>query len=227
MAKKEIAFLQSLTRSHIDVRLSIVRDNIDRLRNFYDEGERHSTSRFNDLEKEVDHVPPEQRDDFQDFYAQELEEIVALEELKRNLSIVGLFTVLERFLRRTLRHLRDAGAPVEGCIRDMSLENMRDAFRKIGVLITEPNHVWHAIMGMKLVRNCITHYDGHPHKEMAKKLRDDYKIPVIDERWKPANGGNSETVSWRIELADEYFEKSADHVTRVCKRAARGHYKYM
>ena len=227
MARKVTDFLHSLTRASVDVRLSIVRDNIDRLRNFYDEGERHSTFRFNDLEKEVDHVPPEQWDDFQDFYTQELEEIVELGELKRHFSIVGLFTVLERFLRRTLRHLRKAGAPVEGCIRKMSLEDMRDAFRKIDVPITEPNHDWHALMGMKLVRNCITHYDGHPYKEMAKQLKEACKIPVIEEGWKQANGGKSEPDSWRIQLADEYFGKSADLVERVCKLAARGHYKYL
>ena len=227
MARKKEAARQSWRGVFVDARLSIMRSNIDRLRNFYEEGESHFTFGFKSLEKKVDHLTPEQWADLQDFYIQERYEMEELRELKRNFSIVGLFTVLERFLRHTLRYLRKAGAPVTGRIRGMSLGDMRDAFKKVDVLITEPNHVWHAIMGMKLVRNCITHYDGHPHKEMAKQLKEDYKIPLIEERWKPTNGGKSAPTSWRIQLADEYFGKSADLVKRVCRLAARGHYKYV
>lgn len=226
MARKGKATHRSWRAVFVAAQLSIMRINIARLKNFYDEGERHFNSRFKDLAQEVDHLTPEQWDDFQDFYIQERDEMEDLRELKRNFSIVGLFTVLERFLRRTLRHLREAGAPVEGHIRKMSLEDMKDAFKKIDLPITEPNHDWQAIMGMKLVRNCITHYDGHPHKEMAKKLKTNYKIPVVAERWKPTNGEESEPVSWRIQLADEYFGKSADLVERVCRLAARSHDKY-
>ncbi|MDE2926817.1 MAG: hypothetical protein OXT71_10510 [Acidobacteriota bacterium] len=208
----------------VAARLSIMRHNIGRLKNFYDEGERHFKRGFKDLEDEIAHLTDDEIEVFHLEYRDELED---LREIKRNFSIFGLFTVIERFLRRTLRHLRKAGAPVEGCIRKMSLEGMKDAFRKIGVPITEPNHDWHALMGMKEVRNCIAHYDGHPHKEMAKKLQCDYKIPVIEERWKPANGGKFEPISWSIQLADEYFGESAELVERVCKRAARGYSQFM
>ena len=126
-----------------------------------------------------------------------------LRELKRYFSIVGLFTVIESLLRRTLGHLRKLGAPVEGRIRKIYLEGMKDAFRKIGVPITEPNHDWHALMGMKSVRNCIAHYDGHPHKGWRTNYRTTTKSPQSksggDRR------GESEPVSWRMQLADEYW----------------------
>lgn len=224
MVRKKVAARQYWRGVFVNARLSIMRKNTDRLRNFYDEGESHFKRGLNDLEDEIAHLTD---DEIEDFYLEYRDELEDLREIKRKFSVVGLFTVIERFLRRTLRHLRKAGAPVEGCIRKMSLEGMKDAFREIDVPITEPNQDWHALMGMKLVRNCITHYDGHPEKEMAKRLKDGYKIPVIEERWKRTNGGKSEPVSWRIQLADEYFGESAELVERVCKRAARGHYKYM
>ena len=187
MPRKKVDSSRFGTQIVVAARLSIMRNNIGRLIKFYDEGERHFKTRLNDLEDEIAHLTD---DEIEYFYLEDRDEMEGLRELKRHFSIVGLFTVLERFLRRTLRHLRKRGAAVPGCIRKMSLEDMKTAFKDIGVPITEPNHDWHKIMGMKLARNCITHYDGHPYKEMAKQLKKDYKIPVIEERWKPPEGGN-------------------------------------
>ena len=226
MARKEVASRRFRTGILVNARLAIMRKNIDRLRNFHDEGETHFKTEFNKLEVEVDRLTREDWDEFGDFFIEQRYDLEELRELKRNFSIVGLFTVLEIFLRRTLLHLRKAGAAVEGCIRKMSLEDMRDVFKKIGVPIAKDNSDWQAIMGMKLVRNCVTHYDCHPHKKMAKQLKEDYKISVIEERWKWTNGEKSEPVSWRIQLTGEYFGKSADLVERVCKWAARGYFKY-
>ncbi len=209
----------------IDARLALLRIRIRTLRHFYVEGEEIFSRRFNELTKWMDDFPDDQMEGAVDFFVGERDDLEDLRELKRHFSVIGLFRVIEMFLRRTLRHLRNAGAPVEGRIRRMSLDKMKKAFRSIDVPITEPNDDWHALMGLKLVRHCIVHYDGRPPKEMAYQLRDAYGFPVIEKRWRRTKGGHDEPVAWKLQISNDYFEKSADLVERICGRAVRGYRK--
>ena len=88
---------------------------------------------------------------------------------------------------------------------------MKPAFKKIGVLIAEDNSAWQAILGMKLVRNCITHHGGRVDEEMAEKLKKNSKICVT----------NSEFPTRRMELHENYFRDSANLVERTCDRIAK------
>lgn len=209
----------------INARLDLLRMHIRTLRHLYVEGEEIFDRRFNELTKWMDELPDDQMEGAVDFFVGERDDLEDLRELKRHCSVIGLFRVIEMFLRRTLRHLRNAGAPVRGPLRRMSLDKMKKAFRCIDVRITEPNDDWHALMGLKLVRHCIVHYDGRPPKEMARQLKDAYGIPVIEKRWRRTKGGHDEPVAWKLQISDDYFGKSADLVERICGRAVRGYRK--
>ena len=125
-------------------------------------------------------------------------------ELNEHFSIVGLFTTFEVFLRNTLLTLHWPGPAMLKCIRWMSLAGMKKEFAKIGVPIVPPGHEWEAIMGMKEVRNCITHAGSRPEKERAKKLAS-YKIPIDRSK---------------MVLSDGYLPKSIDIVAGACNRIA-------
>ena len=92
------------------------------------------------------------------------------------------------------------------CIREMRFDDMKKEFAKLGVPITKPDRDWPAILGMKAVRNCITHVGGHPDKELAKKLAK-YKIPVDQSK---------------MVLPEGYFAECVDLVEDACKRIAKG-----
>lgn len=201
--------------------LKTARIQISTLRDFYDAGERYFASDLNRLEDRTGPLTDDRWEQIENFVRQRdvLEE---LRELKSHFSIVGLFTVFEIFLRHTLRALHWAGAAVPGCIRKMLWREMKRAFKEIGLPIPRPDANWKAIVGIKDVRNCIAHSRGRIYdKKMACKLKMDYVIPVIEEQWKPPKGEESEPSSWRIQITDRYFQKSADLVERACVRIAK------
>ena len=146
-----------------------------------------------------------------------------LRELKRNFAIVGLFTVLEMFLQRALLWFHWPAPAVPKSIRKelrdeikkkfakKDFDEMKPAFKEIGVPIAEDNSDWQAILGMKLVRNCITHHGARRAEEMAEKLKKDYKICVIV----------AEFPTRSMKLPKNYFRDSADLVERTCHRIAK------
>ena len=208
----------------IDALLNLTHSRISRLREFYDEGERHFNIENKDLEDRTAHLTQEEWDWGEEDLSIELRhEMEELRELKRNFSIVGLFTVLEMFLQRALLWLHWQGSAVPKGIRKelrdeikkkfakKNFDEMKPAFKEISVLIAEDNNDWQAILGMKLVRNCITHHGGRVDEEMAEKLKKDYKICVID----------AEFPTRRMKLPENYFRDSADLVERTCDRIAK------
>ena len=189
-----------------EVLLSFTDNRISKLRAFYDEGEMHFNIGLDDLKDQTDHLTSEEWDEFGDFYVEQRYEFEELLELKKHFSIVGLFTVFETFLRRMLRLLHHpADAVVVKRIMEMYLDDMKKEFSNLGVEITKPSCDWQAIMGIKEVRNCITHSDGRADKQRAKKLMN-YGI-LVDQS--------------RMVLPDGYFENSVDLVEAACKRIAR------
>ena len=205
----------------IEATLKIAQIQISMLREFYDAGERHFTSDLNRLEDRTDPLTDDQWEQIENFVGQR-DELEELRELKRHFSIVGLFTVFEIFLRHTLRQLRWAGASVQGCTRKMLWREMKRTFKEIGLSIARPDSDWKAIVGIKEVRNCITHSRGHINdKKTTYKLKTDYGIRVIEEHWKPLKGEKPEPSSWKIQITDRYFRKSADLVETACKRIAK------
>ena len=185
--------------------LSLTHNRISRLREFYDEGVRHFDIGLHDLEEQTDHLTSEEWDEVGDFYGKQRYEFEGLLELKRHFFIVGLFTVFEMFLRRMLLLLhRPVNAAERKRILWISVGDMQNKFSNLGVEITKPEPDWKLIVGMKEVRNCITHSDGRADKQRTKKLKR-YKIPVDQSK---------------MVLPDGYFEKSADLVETTCKRIA-------
>ena len=215
------------TKIFIHALLSLTRSRISILREFYDEGERHFNIENKDLEERTAHLTQEEWDwGDGDFSIELLHELEELRELKRNFAIVGLFTVLEMFLQRALLWVHGPGPAVPKRIRKelraeikkkfakMNFDKMKPAFKEIGVRIAEDNSDWQAILGMKLVRNCITHHGGRLDEEMAEKLeklKKDYKICVID----------AEDPTRRMKLPKNYFRDSADLVERTCDRITK------
>ena len=190
----------------VEALLSFTHNRISKLREFYDEGEMHFNIGLDDLKAQTDHLTSEEWDEFGDFYVEQRYEFEELRELKKHFSIVGLFTVFEMFLRRMLRLLHHpADAVVVKRILEMRFDDIKKEFSDLGVEIMKPSCDWQAIMGMKEVRNCITHSDGRADKQRAKNLVN-YKIPVDQSR---------------MVLPDGYFEKSADLVETTYKRIAR------
>ena len=201
----------------IEALLSRTEHRIGRLRDFYNEGEFNFDSRLRDLKDEADRLVPEQWDGLQDHYIDELYDLEELRELKRNFSIVGLFTVFEIFLRRMLTLIlvppgvKDRKALLERVQKKRwNLDDMKKKFREVGLPITEPNTDWNAIKRMNEVRNCITHHAGQPNKEMMLRLKK-INFPVND----------AEYPTRRMKLPPEYFEESAVIVERVCRRIAK------
>ena len=208
----------------INALLDVTHSRISILREFYDEGERHFTIENKDLGDRTDHLTQEEWDwGDGDLSIDRLHELEELRELKRNFAIVGLFTVLEMFLQRALLWLYWPGSAARKCLRKELLDEikkifakknfdeMKPAFKKIGVLIAEDNSDWQAILGMKLVRNCITHHGGRVDEEMAEKLKKNSKICVT----------NPEFPTRRMELHENYFRDSANLVERICDRIAK------
>ena len=201
--------------------LSQTEHRIGRLRDFYNEGEFNFDSRLRDLKNKVDRLTPEQWDDLQDHYIDEHDDLEELRELKRNFSIVGLFTVLEIFLRRMLTlilvppGIKDREALLTRVQKERwNLDDMKKKFREVGLPITEPNTDWNAIKTMNAVRNCITHHAGQPNKKMMRQLKK-INFPVNDAQY-PTR---------RMKLPPEYFEESAVIVERFCRRIAKGYRK--
>ena len=215
------------TKIFINALLSHTHSRISRLREFYDEGERHFNIENKDLEDSTAHLTQEEWDWGEGDLSIELRhELEELRELKRNFAIVGLFTVLEMFLQRVLRWIYWPGSAVMKCIRKelqdeikktfekKNFDEMKSAFNKIGVRIAEDNSDWQAMLGMKLVRNCITHHGGRLDEKMAERLKKDYKICVFD----------AEFPTRRMKLPENYFRDSADLVERTCNRIAKQGY---
>ena len=208
------------------------RARISRLRKFYKEGERHFKTEFNNLKEKTNHFTQEEWDSLGDFYIEEHHELEELRELKRNFSMVGLFTVFERFLQGRLRQLHRASPArpkrnsktFQFILRKLKLPprlcsarpkrdpfgRMTEEFSKLGVRIAKGDRDWQTIMGMAMVRHCIVHSGGRIDKKRAKKLAN-YKIPVVQ----------ATKHSWRIKLSDKYFEETAGAVERACKRIAK------
>ena len=212
--------------------LGHTRARISRLRKFYNEGERHFNTEFNNLKKKTDHLTQEEWDNLGDFYIEEHYELEELRELKRNFSIVGLFTVFEAFLQGRLRQLHRASPArpkrnpktFQFILRKLKLlprvclsrpkrdpfGRMTEEFSKLGVRIAKGDRDWQTITGMAMVRHCIVHSGGRIDKKRTKKLAN-YKIPVVQ----------ATKYSWRIKLSDRYFEETAGAVERACKRIAK------
>ena len=189
-----------------EVLLNLAQSRISRLGDFYDEGERHFNIEIKDLEDKTAHLTQEEWDWGEGNLSIELRhELEELRELKNHFSIVGLFTAFEMFLRRMLLLLHHGDTAMLECIRKMRFDDMKEKFPPAGVDITKPEHDWKSIVGMKKVRNCITHSDSRPDKKRAKDLAN-YDIPVVQSKMK---------------LPDRYFKKSSDLVERVCKRIAK------
>ena len=189
-----------------EVLLNLAQSRISSLGDFYDEGERHFTIENKDLGDRTAHLTQEEWDwGDGDLYIELRHELEELRELKRHFSIVGLFTAFEMFLRRTLLLLHHGDTAMSECIRKMRFDDMKEKFSSIGMPIADPGADWKAIMGMKEVRNCITHSGSRPDKKRAKDLAD-YDIPVVQSKMK---------------LRDGYFKKSSGLVERVCKRIAK------
>ena len=130
-----------------------------------------------------------------------------MRELKRHFSIVGLFTVFEMFLRKTLQELYLAGADVPKQQPNLhKIHKMKEIFKAAGVPITEPDHDWNSIKKLQAIRNCITHLDGRPDKKPVQKLKD-YNCHVSEGVW--------------MELPARYFEENADLVERICERIVK------
>ena len=168
----------------IEASLRLTKIRVSRLRDFHDEGEAHFKLGLKDLETEADLLTPEDWDEFGEFLIEQRDDLEELRELKRNCSVVGLFTALEMFLRRALLSLhrptsavpkqiwKELRAETKKKFSNKSIDEMKGAFNKIGVPIAKDNPDWQAIMGIKLVRNCITHYGGRPDEEMAEKTKE-------------------------------------------------------
>ena len=188
----------------IEIPLILAQRHISGLRSFYDEGEMHFNIGVNDLKDETDHLTPEEWNNGEDCYLGQRDDLEELRELKRHFSIVGLFTVFEKFLQDTLQQLRWAGAAVRkrNPKERWFLGEMKEIFAEIGVPITKPDRDWNAIKRMEAVRHCITHLGSLPNEEMVDTLAG-YNFRVREGVW--------------MELSDGYFEKSADLVERVCK----------
>ena len=203
----------------INALLSLARTHIRGMKDFYDEGESHFTSELKRLEERANSLTDDEWEQLEGLIDQRYE-LEVLRELKRNFSIVGLFTVFEMFLRRALLWLHWPSPALPKCIRKelrdeikkkvakKSFDEMKVTFKKIGVPIAEGTSDWQAIMGMKLVRNCIAHYGGRPDEEMAEKLEKDYKICMA----------NADSPTRRMKLSKNYFRDSADLVERTCDR---------
>ena len=160
-----------MTAVRLDYRIEIpqilAQIHISGLRSFYDECERHFTDVLNNLKDETEHLTPEQWNNVEDYYLGQREDLGGLRELKRHFSIVGLFTVFEKFLRDTLEQLYWAGVtvPKRNPEDRWYLDRMKKIFAEIGVPITKPDRDWNAIKKMEAVRHCITHSGSIPDKE--------------------------------------------------------------
>ena len=116
-----------------------------------------------------------------------------------------MLTAFEVFMRKTLRLLHRSDRAMLNRIRGMGLDEMKKEFAKVGAPIVPPGREWQAIMGMKEVRNCVTHSGSRPDKERAKRLAN-YKIPVARSK---------------MVLPDGYFKTSSDLVEDACERIAK------
>lgn len=207
----------------IEATLKLTKMRVSRLRDFHYEGEAHFRIGFNDLEIKTRRRTPTDWEEFGDFCGEQHDELEELRDLKRNFSILGLFTVLEMFMQRALLwlHWPSSAVPpqarkevwdeIKKRLAKKNLDRMKDTFRKIGVPIAEDNPDWPQLMEMKLVRNCIAHSAGHPDEDMVEKLEKIHEIRVVD----------SDSPAMRIELSKEYFGASADLVERICDRIAK------
>ena len=117
-------------------------------------------------------MTPEEWNNVEDCYLGQRDDLEELRELKRHFSIVGLFTVFEKFLQDTLQQLRWAGAAVRkrNPKERWFLDRMKEIFAEIGVPITKPDRDWNAIKRMEAVRHCITHLGSRPNEEMVLTL---------------------------------------------------------
>ena len=189
---------------------------ISRLVKFYDAGEKHFNIELDDLKKRWPPLGSEWAgnddyvNDYIGAYSLERDELTELLVMKRNFSIVGLFTVFEGFLRKTLEHFHGSNREMVNRIRRMRLDEMKKEFAKVGVPIASPDRDWQAILGMKEVRNCVTHAGGRPDKETEKTLVN-YQVPV----------DHSRLMILELVLAEGYFAESVDVVERTCKRIAK------
>ena len=186
--------------------LDLAQIRISKLKSFYDEGEMHFSIGLDDLKDRTDHLTSEESDKFEDYYLGQRDDLKELMELKKHFSIVGLFTAFEMFLRRTLLLLHHGDTAMSECIRKMRFDDMKEKFSSIGMPIADPGPDWKAIMGIKEVRNCITHSGSRPGKKMVQRLKD-YDFHVSAGVW--------------MELPDGYFGVSADLVERACERITK------
>ncbi len=186
--------------------LQLTEWRIFRLKVFYDEGVSHFDIGLDELKDQTDYLSPKEQDEFGDFYIDQFHELEELLKLKRYFCIVGLFTTFEMFLRAMLQLHISADAAGSKRIRRMNLDDMKEEFARLRVPITRVERDWHAIMGLKAVRNCITHAGGRANKERAKNLAN-YKIPVVDQSG--------------MVLPEGYVVQSFDLVMRTCRRIAK------
>ena len=197
--------VQKIKIALVALQLVGTRIHISRLKEFYGEGEKHFNIELDELTSQVGHLAPEEWNEVGNLFIDEHSDLEALLQLKRRFAIVGLFTVFEVFLRKTLEYVHQPDWAMSKRIPEMRLDDLKKEFSNLGVAITKPAADWKLIMGMKEVRNCITHSDSFPDEKRAKKLAN-YGIPVI---------------YGKMTLPNEYFEESVDIVERTCERIAK------
>ena len=192
----------------IQIPLHLVRIQIASLRKFYDQGEKHFNSGFDELKARIDQLTPEEWSEGEDYYLEQRDELESLRHLNTQFAIVGLFTVFETFLRWTLHQLLWVGAvvPARRSNERWNLDKMNAILKTIGVPITKPDADWNSIKKLQVIRNCITHLDGRPDEETVRRLQA-YNCQVIK--------------GVRMKLPDRYFAQNANLVERICERIVK------
>lgn len=191
-----------------DAAAAYVRIQIQELRRFHAKGEGLFNLEFDELKAEVDQLGPEEWSEEENHYLDKRWELDSLRELNTQFAIVGLFTVVEMFLRDTLQRLpwTEESISERNPGKRLRFDDMKDIFATADVPLTTSESDWNAIRKLQAIRNCIAHLGGLPSEEAVRKLKGHHLDVTEGEP---------------MQLPAGYFEEGADLVQRVSNRIAR------
>jgi hypothetical protein len=191
-------------RFHILLQFAEIR--LRELKRFYDEATTHFKRDFKRLQEEFTEQNTEDSEEMVDYFVDRRDELESLLDLKQEFGIIGLYTMLERFLRLVLGHLRDAGEPIPAETKPWYMDTLKDKFMLVNVKVTQPPFAWTKIKKLQAIRKCIAHEEGWVDKERAKILRT-YGLKVKGNEF--------------LKLPDGYFLEAWNLVKDTCRQVIK------